>query len=613
MILPDAEQRHRDGFKRQVEEGERLFGAAVAVRPLTADGEFALEISGPPGTSLAPLRAFASFVFRPSSPVATGAPVEMGAGGGLFSRPTSLPQNTGSVWHAPHPNYSQQQQQQKDEAVWAFGGGGTNAGNGGAGNGDGTDPEYFFDTPTTLTAMRRDTLGGAVAPPPGASNGFGLPSVDRNMGTDTPTTTATMHTPYCRGPIAQQHIHEGFGSAAVVGGGANSLRLHPTPIHLGGTTLVQNPLLPSVQQQQQQQQRHNVPHYHTLPPIHLTAAGEVAGPAGPNGGGGGGYGSHGIPPAQRAESLYERFMAIPAHFVPRLIGGGGKCILEFQNRSGAALKYDRTTSAEGMKTVRIRGNERQVDAAVELLVNKLASWVARDVGGPDRRTFWVPDAMVNQIIGKKGAKISDFQLKSGASVCVDCRESARVGLVREITQSLWMGVRDTEDAAEHLQRIQGNRMPPTPFPASLDVSTFVRRVVLTGTTANLDRCRGLLSDCVCKVLRLAAQHAPAGTHTGQTHPHAFAQTQGVAPTTDTPPPYFAGGVTGGPGGPVHSQTPLHGPAGVPHPVQQGSPWTGGAATGTGGAPPLHLPNAGGAHVSPVAPPPYASPPPGFEF
>uniref|UniRef100_A0A0G4HLF2 Uncharacterized protein n=1 Tax=Chromera velia CCMP2878 TaxID=1169474 RepID=A0A0G4HLF2_9ALVE len=149
----------------------------------------------------------------------------------------------------------------------------------------------------------------------------------------------------------------------------------------------------------------------------------------------------------------------------------------------------------------------------------------------------------------------------------------------EITESLGLGGMEASRVAGHLQLLQhGNNAT---HPPSLNMTTTVRRVVLAGILENVEKCKSLVSDCVKKVLRLAAQHhaaPPAAAGNAANTP------QQPAVFIQQPPQTFGGAVAGGPGGPYLSQTPamtaVAGPAGVPHQTQ-GLPWTSGATTGTG--------------------------------
>uniref|UniRef100_A0A0G4HJR8 K Homology domain-containing protein n=1 Tax=Chromera velia CCMP2878 TaxID=1169474 RepID=A0A0G4HJR8_9ALVE len=539
ILLPDARSFVQgENFRRQVEESLSQFGTQVTVRslnPQSRPAELVLTISGPPGASLGPLRAFASSLFEPFSPSLTPGVVGEGQRDrrGVLSRQIyETSTHKRSVWPPTHPTYPQQlQTATATPGPYTTYGRTGNVGLGrgiGGGAGEGLDgPEYFFeDSLFPLSALRgrvslRARLSLAVASPPRPDRA--------HVGA---TVTNPCFPPFQQHQWQQQEEEE-------------QTLLAPMP--------------PQPMYSQPQQGRPATPPYHSVQPIHVTVGGaEVSTQAQQNAGAVAGAGTPGGPPNPNqhqvtvAAGQTEAILWIPAHFVPRLVGGGGKCILDFQNRSGARLKYDRVTSVQGMKAVRIRGTERQVLSAVEIVENKIASWTARDLRGPVTRTLWVPDEMVNQVIGKKGAKISDFQLSSGASVFIDCRESAQMGRVRDITESLGLEAAAAQEMAVQIQKIlsltqlpMARQQPPSP-----NMPTRIRRVVLTGTEPNVKKCNTLLNDCICKVVKLAALHAqntnaPPNPHlhpqaTIPTAPHAEANPTGSPQAPEgasAPPPY----------------------------------------------------------------------------
>uniref|UniRef100_A0A0G4HSI8 K Homology domain-containing protein n=1 Tax=Chromera velia CCMP2878 TaxID=1169474 RepID=A0A0G4HSI8_9ALVE len=608
MILPHGQLSAQGvNFRRQVEESQSLFGTQVTVHPLTANrvsAERLLTISGPPGSSLTPLRAFSPVVFEPCSSALPHTPGILGVGQGRhFPSRQPVETSTRSCWQPCQPAYPQPLQPPTARA---------DPYDRGLGVGeerlkvDVNGPEFFMEDSPTV-GPRNVVMAGALDPPRVSPYGCGfLPSPGQGMvgqgyaerdreSSGTPTTATATRTP-CNNQLSVAHqvtVPAGSAQSSAAAGYLHSHH-HPQTGNRGAGPV----FTPQHHQQHHQQQTglsHLPPHpmstppvstngnghtnalpptvyspvvpsHQTREPIHITAAGSVVQMQG-QGPTGGAATAEGNPPNQNqnqnqvplGEAQTEEILWIPAHFVPRLIGGGGKCILDFQNRSGASLKYDRVTAADGRKAVRIRGNQRQIAAAAEILENKVASWTARDLRGPETRTMWVPDEMVNQVIGKKGAKISDLQLSSGASVFVDTRESARMGVMREITQSLGVSARQAEEMAVQLYWIQTrNTFPGALTAPSPDMPTRVRRVVLVGTAENVNKCAALLTSCVCKVVKLAALHAaktnapPAGGMPGNLHPPSHTP-QTAAPTTFTlthapnlngavteapPPPYY---------------------------------------------------------------------------
>uniref|UniRef100_A0A0G4HK79 K Homology domain-containing protein n=1 Tax=Chromera velia CCMP2878 TaxID=1169474 RepID=A0A0G4HK79_9ALVE len=406
-VLVDAEVCEKNEFKDQVQTGEDLFGVPVRVlaeatfRPdpnsnsTNTNTKKVLAISGPSGTALAAIRAFASFVFH----------------------------------DAPLPSVGQQNSNTTRSLHEA--------------------PAVTGDTHTQHAQPDERTPSATALPPhptyPLQTNDDAPPDYDA-FPNENPT------------PAVQ---------AAPAQGNLNTFQ-HPHPAAAPAQGFITGP-------------------QQTIPTPGFA------------------NGNKPIP----SEPVYERLVWIAAHYVPRLIGGGGKCILEFQNRSGAQLEYDRVTTDEGLKSVKITGNSRQVDAAVSLITNKVASWAARDSGGPESETLWVPDVVVNQVIGKKGSKVSEFQLYSGASVFIDARSSTTMGTIWQVCSSLSVQGAEMQALAHHVYTIQG-MSSPNGFPPCPQMQTLCRRLVVAGTQEAVTKCKRLVVDCVCRILRLAAFHTQGG-------------------------------------------------------------------------------------------------------
>uniref|UniRef100_A0A0G4I5K8 K Homology domain-containing protein n=1 Tax=Chromera velia CCMP2878 TaxID=1169474 RepID=A0A0G4I5K8_9ALVE len=149
----------------------------------------------------------------------------------------------------------------------------------------------------------------------------------------------------------------------------------------------------------------------------------------------------------------EKVLWIPAHQVPRLVGQHGGCIQEFENRSGATLRYGRAADTQGLKTLTIRGQLAQVEAAEDLVLNKLASWAAREAGGPARSALWVPDLVVGQLIGRGGRNVAELQLSSGVVIQVDHPGDVSAVTTGYICESLAL-THCTSDVAQYVKAIQ---------------------------------------------------------------------------------------------------------------------------------------------------------------
>uniref|UniRef100_A0A0G4HB56 K Homology domain-containing protein n=1 Tax=Chromera velia CCMP2878 TaxID=1169474 RepID=A0A0G4HB56_9ALVE len=145
---------------------------------------------------------------------------------------------------------------------------------------------------------------------------------------------------------------------------------------------------------------------------------------------------------QQNDTKFE--MKLPQKFVPRLIGAGGSCIREFQEKSGAFLDYSRVSDENGHCTVLMRGTGAQVEHAKGLVRGRLALWVteaerenANDAdalrglsqgGGVTERygdamsTLLVPDALVGRLVGLRGRTVASIEASSGATVSLEKRK-----------------------------------------------------------------------------------------------------------------------------------------------------------------------------------------------
>uniref|UniRef100_A0A0G4I7G6 K Homology domain-containing protein n=1 Tax=Chromera velia CCMP2878 TaxID=1169474 RepID=A0A0G4I7G6_9ALVE len=601
IILPGARGFEQgENFRRQVEDSRTLFGTEISVGSLnlhgtSAETELVLTISGSRGTSLAPLRAFSSSIFRPAPSTITTRGVGDGFGQGrdmgLLSLQThdaiSTHTRLHSAWQPTQPTYPQQIQT-ATATPGTYGRTGAVGLGIGVGGGEGVN---------AFTPANFDVSGPPaplLMPPPSSGHGQVQAYADRDtcrVINGTPITTTVSETPNTfQVPNVAQHQNQEAPQAAVLACSErqNTMGYLTTqqPLHLQAHVSETardfwSPPFPLQQQQHHtlvsptttQPQQHGMPvtgnpngllqplhppatqpAHHNLPvePIPITGGASVApitaqqtGEA--MGGGwipGGGPNQNQNQDKEASGEDSTKYMGwIPAHFVPRLIGGGGKCKGEFQNRSGAKIQYGSVTSADGMRELKISGTERQIAGALELVENKIASWTARDKRGPVKRTLWVPDEIANQLVGKKGAKISEFQLSSGACVDIGNREIVQMGRVRDITESL--GIEATgaaQEMAVHIYTLLTLTTLPGALPLpSPNMPTRLRRVVVSGTQQNVSKCTALITNCVRKILGLAAKHLqnpkvnvpppPQARTTPHPQPHAHPQ----PPLLDFPP------------------------------------------------------------------------------
>uniref|UniRef100_A0A0G4G285 Uncharacterized protein n=1 Tax=Chromera velia CCMP2878 TaxID=1169474 RepID=A0A0G4G285_9ALVE len=243
----------------------------------------------------------------------------------------------------------------------------------GGGGDEGLDgPACFFqDSPAFAPATagiagpriapRTPLSGCGFTPSPGQGQAPGQAYADTERDRESngaPTTATATRTPNHHIPRrAQQPLHL---QAHVSEGPVTNPRFPPFQQHQwqqeeGEQSLVA-PMPPQPTYTRPQHGMPTTPAYHSLQPIHVTVGGaELPIQAQQNAGAVTGAGTPGGPPNPNpnqhqvtvAEGQTEPILQIPAHFVPRLIGGGGKCDQDFQDRSGASLKYDRVTSVQG--------------------------------------------------------------------------------------------------------------------------------------------------------------------------------------------------------------------------------------------------------------------------
>uniref|UniRef100_A0A0G4I8L4 K Homology domain-containing protein n=1 Tax=Chromera velia CCMP2878 TaxID=1169474 RepID=A0A0G4I8L4_9ALVE len=207
-----------------------------------------------------------------------------------------------------------------------------------------------------------------------------------------------------------------------------------------------------------------------------------------------------IQPAQDngAEQEFKQTVTIASQFVPRLVGAGGACIAEFQQRSRATMVYGRTADSTGMKVLTITGTMAQVQKGVELVRNKLASWLARDLQGPVRRELYVPNLVISSVIGKGGWKIAEFQLLSGGAINIEPVGEPSHFPLAILCESLNLAQPAKRDEfSQDLQLLNGT-VPPmgTPLSETMGQPVFCRRLTLYGTPENVERCVSNISEFV---------------------------------------------------------------------------------------------------------------------
>uniref|UniRef100_A0A0G4GER8 K Homology domain-containing protein n=1 Tax=Chromera velia CCMP2878 TaxID=1169474 RepID=A0A0G4GER8_9ALVE len=204
------------------------------------------------------------------------------------------------------------------------------------------------------------------------------------------------------------------------------------------------------------------------------------------------------------ETEYQQILWISSHFVPRLVGTNGACLAEFEQRSGATMKYGRVSDGTGMKELTIIGTLGKVEKCVELVKNKLKSWIAREASGPARRDIWIPNTVISSVIGKGGWKVAEFQLLSGASISIEPVSVSGHVPIASACFSMGMPEELVHKFAGDLHVLMStNRSTalnrsPTAFPV------FCRRLKVVGTSENVQRCGDLISEFVWHTARLSA-------------------------------------------------------------------------------------------------------------
>uniref|UniRef100_A0A0G4I1H9 K Homology domain-containing protein n=1 Tax=Chromera velia CCMP2878 TaxID=1169474 RepID=A0A0G4I1H9_9ALVE len=211
---------------------------------------------------------------------------------------------------------------------------------------------------------------------------------------------------------------------------------------------------------------------------------------------------------QLREPEYEQTLWIAPRFLPRLIGTAGRCIAEFEHRSGATIVTGIRADMHGMKALAVQGTMSKVRKGTVLVMNRIASWVAADQQGPTAREILIPNVAVSQVIGKGGWKLCEFQLFSGAAITVHPPSQSSNSTVQRVCQALGLPRDAARDFAEMLWVAMG-------LPRGLNSSellqspqaVFCRQLRLMGTAENVETCARLISHFVCDALRVAAYRA----------------------------------------------------------------------------------------------------------
>lgn len=141
----------------------------------------------------------------------------------------------------------------------------------------------------------------------------------------------------------------------------------------------------------------------------------------------------------------------------QLIGTRGAVISELERESGAKINVDRDALGNKEKLVVIRGDNRDVSAAVELILNKLMDIGAR--GG--EANMHIPPSATTAIVGAGGSVVKRLQEDTGAHINLPRKGSGEQGRVHltggntEILTNVIMAIADIVDNDERSGRDSG--------------------------------------------------------------------------------------------------------------------------------------------------------------
>lgn len=128
----------------------------------------------------------------------------------------------------------------------------------------------------------------------------------------------------------------------------------------------------------------------------------------------------------------------------QLIGTRGAVISELERESGAKINVERDALGKNEKLVVVKGDNRDISAAVELILNKLTDIGAR--GG--EASMLIPPSATTAIVGAGGSTVKRLQEETGAHINLPRKGSGEQGRVHltggntEILTNVIMAIAD---------------------------------------------------------------------------------------------------------------------------------------------------------------------------
>jgi len=120
--------------------------------------------------------------------------------------------------------------------------------------------------------------------------------------------------------------------------------------------------------------------------------------------------------------MSQRLVQIPQPKVGRIIGKGGETVKQLEQMTGAVIKMDQSTQAQGHSLVVIHSANPEVLDQAERLVKQLietGGGTAMPQPGMLNETIKIPGSACGKFVGLKGANIRRMQEESGARIELD--------------------------------------------------------------------------------------------------------------------------------------------------------------------------------------------------
>jgi len=120
--------------------------------------------------------------------------------------------------------------------------------------------------------------------------------------------------------------------------------------------------------------------------------------------------------------MSQRLVQIPQPKVGRIIGKGGETVKQLEQMTGAVIKMDQSTQAQGHSLVVIHSANPEVLDQAERLVKQLietGGGTAMPQPGMLTETIKIPGGACGKFVGLKGANIRRMQEESGAKIELD--------------------------------------------------------------------------------------------------------------------------------------------------------------------------------------------------